>query len=133
MDRDALDDLGERARQVARRAYAPASRFTVGAALLAGDGRVFTGCNVEIASFGLTVCAERNAVFHAVAEGVREFAAIAIYTPQAPPGYPCGACRQVLAEFCTELRIRLVGDGAEVVDTSLEELFPHPFRFDNNA
>ncbi len=78
-------------------AYVPYSKFPVGAALLAADGRVFTGCNVENASYSLTICAERNAVFHAVSQGARKFVAIAVVTENGVT--PCGACRQVLAEF----------------------------------
>ena len=81
------------------RAYAPYSNFQVGAALLAKDGRIFTGCNVENLSYGLTICAERNALFAAVAAGVREFDAIAIVADTREPVSPCGACRQVMAEF----------------------------------
>jgi len=81
------------------RAYAPYSNFPVGAALLARDGRIFTGCNVENLSCGLTICAERNAIFAAVAAGVREFDAIAIVADTREPISPCGACRQVMAEF----------------------------------
>ena len=81
------------------RAYAPYSQFQVGAALLAADGRIFTGCNVENLSYGLTICAERNALFAAVAAGVREFTAIAIVADTREPISPCGACRQVMAEF----------------------------------
>lgn len=88
------------AADAAGNAYAPYSGYRVGAALLAADGRVFTGCNVENASFGLTNCAERTAIFKAVSEGVREFAAIAIAGGKDAPAYPCGACRQALAEFC---------------------------------
>ncbi len=84
----------------ASRAYAKYSGFRVGAALLSADGRVFTGCNVENGSYGLTNCAERTAVFKAVSEGVRDFAAIAVAGGAGTPAYPCGACRQVLAEFC---------------------------------
>ena len=80
-------------------AYAPYSNFQVGAALLAKDGRVFTGCNVENLSYGLTICAERNAVFAAIAAGVREFEAIAIVADTREAISPCGACRQVMAEF----------------------------------
>lgn len=80
-------------------AHAPYSNFKVGAALLAKDGRVFTGCNVENLSYGLTICAERNAIFAAIAAGVREFEAIAIVADTREPVSPCGACRQVMAEF----------------------------------
>ena len=100
-------ELLDAARLVAENAYAPASGFQVGAALLAVDGRIFVGCNVENASFGLTICAERGAVCRAVAEGAREFSKIAIWTPSDPPGSPCGACRQVLAEFGPNLEVML--------------------------
>lgn len=80
-------------------AYAPYSHFQVGAALRAKDGRIFTGCNVENLSYGLTICAERNAVFAAVAAGVREFEAVAVVADTREPISPCGACRQVMAEF----------------------------------
>ncbi|MBP5542505.1 MAG: cytidine deaminase [Kiritimatiellae bacterium] len=88
------------AAEAAKLAYAPYSGYRVGAALLAADGRVFTGCNVENASYGLTNCAERTALFKAVSEGVRNFKAIAIAGGTDSPAYPCGACRQALAEFC---------------------------------
>ncbi|HEU0014350.1 MAG TPA: cytidine deaminase [Longimicrobium sp.] len=92
--------LLDRARQARRFAYAPYSRFHVGAALLADDGRVFTGCNIENASYGLTNCAERVAIGKAVSEGARSFAAIAVVGPEDDaPCSPCGACRQVLTEF----------------------------------
>ena len=128
VDDKQMDALVTLARAAAENAYAPYSKFRVGAALLAADGRVFTGCNVENRSFGLTVCAERNAVFHAVAQGCRSFTALAVVTPDsdAPVG-PCGACRQVLSEFMPpRARVRFgAGDeGAEVVDTSLGELLP---------
>jgi cytidine deaminase len=126
----AVRALLPKARAVAARAYAPASGFAVGAALLARDGRVFTGCNVENASYGLTLCAERNALCHAVAEGAREFEAIAVYTPLEQPATPCGACRQVLFEFAPDLDVVLVGEGDAVVETTLARLLPDAFRFD---
>ena len=109
-----------------RAAYAPYSNFQVGAALLTATGEVFTGCNVENASYGLTICAERVAVGHAAAAGHREFTALAVSLPGA--GSPCGACRQVLNEFAPELPI-LLGDedGSLVRLTSLPELLPAAF------
>ena len=91
--------LADAARAASATAYAPYSRFAVGAAVLAADGRVFTGCNVENASFGLTICAERNAIAQAVAAGVRDIIAVCVHTPTAEPTPPCGACRQVMIEF----------------------------------
>ena len=123
------DELREAARAAAAQAYVPASRFAVGAALRATDGRVFRGCNVEIASLGLTICAERNALFAAIAAGARGFDGLAVWTPVDPPGFPCGACRQALAEFADDLPIALDGPERGPVVTTLAELFPHPFRF----
>jgi len=116
------DALIESAWQVRGRAYAPYSGFHVGAALLADDGRVFTGCNVENLSFGLTMCAERVAVATAMAEGARKFECIAIVADTAEPVSPCGACRQVMAEFGVA-RIVLANRHARVAYT-LDELLP---------
>jgi cytidine deaminase len=113
------------ARAAAANAHAPYSRFAVGAALRAADGSVHLGVNVENASYGLTSCAERNAVFAAVAAGHREFAAIAIHA-DAASAPPCGAGRQVLAEFAPELRVIRLRDGAAVA-SSLAELLPERF------
>ncbi len=122
-----LDDLVAAALAVRAQAHAPYSRFAVGAALRAADGRTFVGCNVENASYGLTVCAERNAVAAAVAAGSRSFVAIVVATETSPPAAPCGACRQVLAEF-GDLTVVLVNPGGERRTTSLAELHPEPFR-----
>ena len=103
------------AREASRKAYAPYSRFHVGAAVMADDGRIFASANVENASYGLSSCAERNAVFAAVHAGVRRIVAVAIHTPTATPTPPCGACRQVIFEFGPEAVIFSAcdGDGAE--------------------
>lgn len=121
------DALALAARQAARQAYAPYSRFTVGAAILTADGRVFPGCNVENASYGLTNCAERTAIFSARAAGMEEVVAVCIYTPTPTPTPPCGACRQVLNEFGPAMRVRAVCDGPEVIDTTLDALLPGAF------
>jgi len=96
---NAYHDLIVRATEARLVAHAPYSQFRVGAAVLAADGRIFCGCNVENLSFGLTICAERNAIFHAIASGAREFTAIAIVADTREPVSPCGACRQVMSEF----------------------------------
>ena len=124
-----VDRIAAAAVAVARHAYAPASRFHVGAAVMAADGRVFAGCNVENASYGLTICAERAAVCAAVAAGVRELRAVAIATDLAEPARPCGACRQVLAEFGKAMQIVLVGRGGVRRQTTLDRLLPDPFTF----
>jgi cytidine deaminase len=123
------DVLVAKAREVQGKAYAPASKFLVGAALLTADGQVFVGCNVENASYGLTICAERSAICAAVAAGAREVQAVAVVTDLADPARPCGACRQVLAEFGPAMEVVLVGSGAAVVTTTLDKLLPHPFTF----
>ncbi|MBR4067346.1 MAG: cytidine deaminase [Clostridia bacterium] len=114
------------ARLAMQKSYSPYSKYAVGAALLTADGRVYTGCNIENASFGLTNCAERTAVFKAVSEGVQEFAAIAIASNGAPP-YPCGACRQVLNEFAPGIRILVTWGENQMEETTLPQLLPHSF------
>ena len=118
------------ARAAAARSYSPYSRYAVGAALLAEDGRVFAGCNVENASYGLTNCAERTALFKAVSEGARRFRALAIAGGTArSPALPCGACRQVLAEFCapsTPVAVAPLRRGAPVV-RALGDYLPFSF------
>ena len=113
--------------------YAPYSNFCVGAALLARDGRIFTGCNVENAAYSPTNCAERTAVFKAVSEGVREFAAIAVVGGKrgeiSPLCAPCGVCRQVLAEFDPklEMEVYLVNSEGEILELTMKDLLPYSF------
>ncbi len=124
------DQLLAAARQVMDRAYAPYSKFHVGAAILTSDGKVFTGCNVENASYGLTICAERNAIFAAVAAtgGKPVITAVAVATDPEIACSPCGACRQVIAEFGKDAVIYYKGpDG--IKELSLAELLPDCFSF----
>lgn len=109
-------------------AYAPYSEFKVGAALLCRDGSVYTGCNIENATYGATNCAERTAVFKAVSEGKHEFTAIAITSSGKGLTFPCGICRQVLAEFSPEIKIILEDENGELHTFMLSELLPHSFE-----
>jgi cytidine deaminase len=122
----AWEALAQAARTAAANAYCPYSRFAVGAAVQCRDGRVFTGCNVENASFGLTLCAERNAIFQAVAAGARDIVAVAACTPTSEPATPCGACRQVMAEFGVG-DVLCVGTSGTSRRYSVEQLLPHRF------
>ena len=109
--------------------YSPYSRFAVGAALLAASGRIHHGCNVENASFGLTCCAERTALFKAVSEGDREFLAVAVTARTGHGAPPCGACRQALAEFSPEMRVYWLDRGGRVLQKRLSALLPDRFDF----
>jgi len=120
------DRLVEAARAAQQQAYCPYSHYRVGAALEAEDGRIFVGCNVENASYGLTNCAERSAVFAAVSAGARRFRRIVVATDSEPPGPPCGACRQVLAEFGAELEVESVGP-TQSKRWRIAELLPDAF------
>jgi cytidine deaminase len=116
------------ARAVRQRAHAPYSRFSVGAAALDDRGRVHVGCNVENASYGLTVCAERNAIAAAVAAGARRIRAVAVASAGRPPASPCGACRQVIAELGTpDTEILLAGPSGAAEQTTLGALLPRAF------
>ena len=113
--------------QVRNRAYAPYSGFSVGAAILTGDDAVFTGCNVENGSYGLTICAERVALFKAVSEGSANLEAVALVTDTPEPVMPCGACRQVLAEFNPEMAVIAGTLQGKSVSRRLSELLPEAF------
>ena len=116
------------AREAMKRSYSPYSRYPVGAALHAKDGRIFTGCNIENASLGATICAERTAMVKAVSEGAREFDVIAIATGDTP-GWPCGICRQFMSEFSPDIRVLVTwGEGAHVEESTLQKILPHQFE-----
>lgn len=121
--------LVEAAVQAREHAYAPYSRYCVGAALLTGDGNVFRGANVENGLPALGVCAERTAVAAAIASGAREFRALAVVTDSSPPASPCGLCRQTLVEFTEDLPILLVNTRGERQQVRLQDLLPRPFVF----
>jgi cytidine deaminase len=116
--------LAQAAWDVRQRAYAPYSRFAVGAAIRTRTGRIFTGCNVENVSFGLTMCAERVAIGNAIAAGEREFDAICIVAESAEPVSPCGACRQVLAEFGSGLIVTSLNSAGGSYEAAIEQLLP---------
>ncbi len=133
LDDNELDDgeLIELARTARENAYAPYSHYNVGAAVITADGTVFTGANVENASYGLCICAERTAIAHAVSQGHRELRRVVVVTQSSPPAAPCGLCRQTINEFSskpTELRILLANMEGERREFLLSELLPHGFR-----
>lgn len=115
------------ARQAREQAHAPYSGYRVGAALLAGDGRIFAGANVENRTYGLTICAERSALVSAVTAGETNFQALVVVTGSSPPAAPCGQCRDSLAEFGVELPILLVNEAGERREQNLATLLPEPF------
>ena len=120
-----ISELFKAAEQAQKMAYAPYSRFAVGAALLAADGTIYTGCNVENASYGLGICAERNAIAHAVSCGAKQFTAVAVVTENGVT--PCGACRQVLAEFAPGMTVYVADTRGNQRVYSLAELLPDAF------
>lgn len=121
------DTLKKQAKAASRYAYIPYSHFAVGAALLLEDDSVIRGCNVENASFGLTNCAERTAIFTAIAQGYKNFKAICIYTPTSTISSPCGACRQVLNEFAPTMPVLMCCDTEEEWLTTVDALLPGAF------
>lgn len=121
------DRLLHAAIEARERALAPFSGFRVGAAIEDAEGRIFSGCNIESASYGLTLCAERVAVFKAISEGSRSFKRIAIVAGTATLTPPCGACRQILWEFCGDVQITLANLDGQHEDLQLADLYPRPF------
>lgn len=129
MDYTKLLEMAEEAKE---KAYVPYSNFKVGAALLTKSQKVYTGCNVEVASYGATNCAERTAIFKAVSEGEREFEAIAIASSNEDETFPCGICRQVIVEFGKDIKIVLGNSKKGVVKVyDINELLPHSFTKDD--
>ena len=126
-----LKKLKAAAKAAAAKAYAPYSKFRVGAAVLAESGNIYAGCNVENASYGLCNCAERTAIFAAVAAGERKFTCVAVYTPTKTATAPCGACRQVIFEFGSHIRVHSFCAGLDLIDTSIKALLPEAFGPEN--
>lgn len=123
-------ELIEMAKAASKKAYAPYSRFKVGAVLLTNSGKIYSGCNVENASYSMTICAERNVVFQAIADGHKDIAAIVIYVDSDLSFPPCGACRQVLAEFTSDMPV-FIANRKEVKETTLAALLPERFSLPN--
>lgn len=123
-------ELMDKAKEASKNSYSPFSRFAVGAAVLMSSGKTYQGCNVENSSFGLTICAERCAIFKAASEGERELLAIAIYSPNTDSCYPCGACRQVMYEFQTDdYEIDIITENTEELEVKkLSYFLPNGFR-----
>ena len=109
--------LMQKAKEASKKSYSPFSKFAVGASVLASDGKIYSGCNIENSSFGMTICAERCAIFKAVSEGEKEILAVAIYSPNEDDCYPCGACRQVMYEFQGQSEIQIITekDGKNII------------------
>ncbi|MBM7641858.1 cytidine deaminase [Streptococcus loxodontisalivarius] len=121
-------DLIQAAVEASQSAYVPYSKFPVGAALKMSDDHIFKGCNIENASFGLTNCAERTAIFKAISEGRKDFSEIAIYGETADPISPCGACRQVMVEFFEkDTKVTLIAKNGKTVEMTVGELLPYSF------
>jgi cytidine deaminase len=118
--------LAEKANEAKSKALPPYSNFHVGAALLTEDNKIYSGCNVEVSSYSLTICAERNAVFKAISEGERKFKAIAIASDDKDFCPPCGACRQVISDLCGDIDVVMVNQKKELKIVKLSELLPFP-------
>ncbi|GAB6152603.1 cytidine deaminase [Desulfosporosinus burensis] len=127
LDPELMQELTNRAQAAYGQAYVPYSHYPVGSAALFSSGEIYSGCNVENASYGLTVCAERNAIFQAVARGERELKGIAIAVPTDVFPSPCGACRQVIREFAEDCPVFLINGQGEMKVTSLKALLPEAF------
>lgn len=132
MNKELKEKAKNEALRVRNNAHAPYSKFKVGAAIITKSGKIYTGCNVENSSYGATVCAERIALFSAVADGEKEFEAIIIASDlNGEAAYPCGICRQVLGDFSKDIKVMLLNSTTKVIEKELsfEEVFPHTFDF----
>ena len=127
LENEEVQELVKWAQEVYLQAYVPYSHYPVGAAVLFSSGKIYCGCNVENASYGLTVCAERNAIFQAVAQGERDLKGIAIAVPTDAFPSPCGACRQVIREFAVDCPVILINGSGQTRMTSLKKLLPDSF------
>ncbi len=128
---ETIETLIELAKQVSQKAYCPYSQFSVGSAILLSNGEIYSGCNVENISYGLSLCAERNAISHAVTQSEEkiELQMVVVYTPTATPTSPCGACRQVILEFANDnTQILCICDSDQQLKIRIEDLLPHAFN-----
>ena len=117
------------AKEASKKSYSPFSKFAVGACVLTGSGKIYSGCNIENSSFGMTICAERCAIFKAISEGEKEILAIAIYSPNEDDCYPCGACRQVMYEFQGEKEIDIITEQENNLNIKkLSDFLPYGFK-----
>jgi cytidine deaminase len=123
MDQELID----KAKEVSQNAYAPYSDYKIGAALRTASGKIYTGCNVENSSYGLTICAERAAVFNAVSQGEKDFKEIVVFSDSDVLFSPCGACRQVMKEFSGSLKVTVIS-GEKTLNTTVDDLLPHGFH-----
>lgn len=121
--------LMNKAKEASKYSYSPFSKFAVGSAVLMSNGSIYTGCNIENSSFGMTICAERCAIFKAVSEGQKEVLAVAIYSPNEDDCYPCGACRQVMFEFQGENEISIITESqGNLITRKMSDFLPYGFR-----
>ncbi len=123
------ENLMRRAKDASKMSYSPFSKFAVGAAVIAGSGKIYSGCNIENSSFGMTICAERCAIFKAISEGEKEILAVAIFSPNEDDCYPCGACRQVMYEFQGEKEIEIITEENGMLNVKkMSDFLPFGFK-----
>ena len=121
--------LMDKAKEASKMSYSPFSKFAVGAGVLAGSGKIYSGCNIENSSFGMTICAERCAIFNAISEGEKEILAVAIYSPNEDDCYPCGACRQVMYEFQGDSEVEIITEEKDNLNVrKMSDFLPFGFK-----